>query len=730
MSVKSQLLGTWKKYNRWRWKEKYLKPFSSLLSQASTPYHNDVFSTNVAMNRLFENGRLDIARKMFDEMPHRTVVSWNTMISGYSKRGRYNEALSLVSLMHCSNVRLNDTTFSNILSACGRSGRVGEGKEVHCLVLKSGAESYGRVGSALLYFYANCFRLEDAKRVFDELSGGNEMLWSVMLAGYVQCNMLSDAMNFFVKMPKRDVVAWTSLISGYAKSEEGCERALELFRWMRYDGEVVPNEFTFDCVIRACGRLGVLSEGKAVHGLVAKNGFEFEQSFCCALIEFYRSCGAILCAKRVYDGLENSYVNASSSLIAGLVSMGRIQEAKMIFDRLKEKDSVSCNLMIKGYAMSGQVEESKRLFENMTHKTIISSNTMISVYSKCGEIGKALNLFEETKGKRDPVTWNAMISGYVQNYLHEEALKLYLTMRRLFVECTRSTFSVLFHACSCLGSLQLGQSLHSQLIKTLFESNVYVGTSLIDMYSKCGSITDAHKSFICISSLNVAAWTALINAYGHHGFGSMALLHFKRMLKLGISPNAATFVVILCACRYAGLTDEGMRIFRTMRKDYGVNPTLEHYACVVDLLGRSGRLQEAAEFIKEMPIEPDAVVWGALLNACWFWMDMKLSGKVAEKMFTLEPKPLYAYIILSNIYGVLGKWGEKMTLWQRMGSLKVKKGLGCSWIELNNRVHVFSVEDKTHPHSCVIHSTLEHLTVNVNCIVQFDSISCQHCLLV
>ncbi|KAL5568318.1 hypothetical protein UlMin_024893 [Ulmus minor] len=452
------------------------------------------------------------------------------------------------------------------------------------------------------------------------------------------------------------------------------------------------------------------TEGKTVHGLLVKYGLEFEHSIGSALIELYCDCDAIDCAKR----------NASNSLIAGLVSMGRIKDARMIFDRLNDKDPISCNLMIKGYAKNGQVEESKRLFEKMTQKTISSSNTMISVYSREGEIDKALNLFEETKGRRDHVTWNSMMSGYVQNYQHEEALKLYVTMRRSSVESTRSTFSALFHACSCLGSLQQGQSLHAHLIKTPFQSNVYVGTSLIEMYSKCGSIYEAQKSFICIVSPNVAAWTALINGYAHHGFGSVALLQFEHMFKQGITPNTATFVAILCACRYAGLINEGMRIFHSMENVYGVNPMLEHYACIVDLLGHSGRLQEAANFIEEMPIEADAVIWGALLNACWFWMDMKLGEKVAEKMFSLEPKPLYAYIILSNIYAVLGKWGEKMKVRKRLRQLKMKKGRGCSWIEVYSRVHVFFVEDKTSPHCHVIYATLEHLTTNMNSIVQFQ----------
>ncbi|KAF4360919.1 hypothetical protein G4B88_000550 [Cannabis sativa] len=715
MVVKSSLLGTWKQ-------TLWTRLFSGFSRALSSTQKDNIILTNAFITEQCCNGRLDVARDVFDRMPNRTVVSWNTMISGYSKRGRYFEALSLVSMMQRGNTKLNETTFSTILSVCGRSGSMDEGKEVHCLVLKSGFESFELVGSALLFFYLSCYQIEDAKRVFEELRGGNELVWSVMLVGYVQCSLLRDALDVFMKMPKRDVVGWTALISGYAKSENGCEKALELFKSMRDDG-VVPNEFTLDCVIRACGRLGVISTGKSVHGLVIKHGFEFEHSIGGVLIEFYSGFAAITCAKIVYEGIRNPNLNASNSLMAGLISMNRIKEAKMIFDGLKEKDPVSCNLMIKGYAMIGKVEESKRLFEKMKQKTIISSNTMISVYSRNGEIDKALDLFEQTRGKKDTVTWNSMMSGFVHNYQHEEALKLYLSMRKSSVDCTRSTFSVLFHACSCLGSLLLGQSLHGQLNKTPFESNVYVGTSLIDMYSKCGNLADAQKSFICISSPNVAAWTALINAYAHHGLGSNALLQFENMLKTEIIPNAATFVAVMCACRYAGLTKEGMRIYHSMRKDYGLVPTLEHYACVVDLLGRSGRLQEASEFIEEMPIEPDGVIWGALLNACWFWMDMKLGERVAEKMFSLEPKPLYAYIILSNIYAVLGKWEEKMKVRKRLRRIEAKKGPGCSWIELNSRVHVFSVEDKTHPHCNLIHDTLEHLTANTNSLMQFDFVS-------
>lgn len=644
------------------------------------------------------------------------------MISGYSKWGRFDEALFLVSAMHHGDVPLNDSTFTTTLSLCARSGSLSEGTEVHCLVLKSGSESFELLGSALLYFYASCLKLEDAKRVFDELHGGNQLLWSLMLVGYVQCNLMDSAVEWFAKMPKKDVVAWTTLISGYAKSGDGCERALELFSLMRQSGEVVPNEFTLDSIIRACAKLRVLRAGMVIHGLSMKCCLEFDLVVSGALIEFYCDCQAVDFATRVYEGMENPCLNTSNSYMWGLVLMDRIEDAERVFNGLKEKNSVSYNLMIKGYAMRDQVDEAKRLFENMKHRTIISSNTMISVYCRNGEIDKALQLFEETKGERDQVTWNAMMSGYIHIQQHEEALELYVTMCRLSIDRSRSTFAALFHACSCIGSLQLGQVLHAQLIKTPFESNVYVGTSLIDMYSKCGSITDAETSFNSIVSPNVAAWTALINGYAQHGLGSESILLFEKMLKRGFIPNAATMFSILSACSRSGLVNEGRRLYELMEKIYGINPTLEHYACIVDLLGRSGRLQEAMEFIEEMTIEPDGVIWGALLNACWLWMDIELGEQVAEKMFSLDPKSVSAYVVLSNIYAVLGKFGEKNNARNILRKLKVKKDPGCSWIWLNFQVHQFAVQDNDHPHCSAIYETLEHLTANMKSIVQFGSV--------
>ena len=642
------------------------------------------------------------------------------MISGYSQWGCYSEALALASLMHRSGVKLDEVSFSSVLSACARSGSLVHGKQVHSLLLKTGYERFGLVGSALLYFCVQCCGFGEAKVVFEELRGGNDVLWSLMLAGYVQRDMMGDALDTFEKMPARDVVAWTTLISGYAKREGGCERALDLF-WCMMSSGVLPNEVTLCCVIRVCARMRSIHQGKVVHGHCIKEGFDFDNSIGGGLIEFYCDCEAIDDAKRVHESMRGeAYLNVTNSLIGCLISKGRIEEAEMIFYELRDTNHISYNLMIKGYAMRSQFEKSKRLFEQMSPKNLTSLNTMISVYSKNGELDEAVKLFDKTKDERNPVTWNSMMSGYILNGQHKEALKLYVTMRRLSVEYSRSTFSVLFRACSCLGSLQQGRLLHGHLTKTPFQANVYVGTALVDFYSKCGDLADAQRSFLSIFSPNVAAWTALINGYAYHGLGSEAILLFHSMLVQGVLPNAATFVGILSACSHAGRVDEGLTIFHSMERCYGVTPSIEHYTCVVDLLGRSGHMKEAENFIIKMPIEADRVIWGALLNASWFWKDMEVGERAAEKLCSLDPNPTAALVILSNMYAVLGRWGQKTKLRKRLQSLKLRKDPGCSWIELNNNIHPFSVEDKTHPYSDVIYATVEHLTATINCITPFN----------
>ncbi|KAF5772269.1 putative tetratricopeptide-like helical domain superfamily [Helianthus annuus] len=720
MSMKSCLSGTWK-HQRWKQHPTHLYTTLNNIVTNCLVKH-DITSTNMAIATHSKNGQLNTARKVFDEMPQRTVVSWNTMISTYSKWGRYGEALNILSSMHFNNVKLNETTFCSGLSACARLPSFYAGKQLHGLVLRCGLESFQLVGSALLYFYAKCCEIEEARRVFDVLHEGNALLWSLMLVCYVRCNLLDDALDVFDKMPVRDIVAWTALISGFSKTDGGLEKALEFFCLMRRRGEAEANEFTLDCVIRVCGRLDALREGMTVHGLVIKCGFEFEHWISGALIEFYCACKAIDDGKKVYRGLSNPGISSSNSLIEGLVEMGRIEEAESVFNTLVEKDPSTYNLMIKAYSLVNRFEDSVELFFKMPRKVLASFNTMISVYSRNRDLNKACALFEAMKEERDIVTWNSMISGYIHNNQHENALNLYKTMHTLSIKGCRSTFSSLFHACSCLGSLQMGKLLHAQLAKTPLTWNVYVGTSLVDMYSKCGSVNDARLSFISIVNPNVAAYTALINGYAHHGMCTEAILLFENMVNIGVKPNVVTFVGVLSACAHAGRVNDGMKFLHQMKENYNITPTIEHFTYAVDFLGQSGRIRDAEELISKMPFEPDGVMLGALLKSCWVWFDLEVGQRVAQKMVNMDPKLISAaYVIMSNIYSGIGKWKEKMEIRRILTDSEVNKDRGYSWVEVNNEVFVFSVEDRSHPCYSIIFSTLMHLIVNIYSNMLLDS---------
>ncbi|CAA0830865.1 Pentatricopeptide repeat-containing protein [Striga hermonthica] len=689
------------------------------------PPDYDVVSANKAITSCWRAGDLDGARHLFDSMPVRTAASWNTIITGYSKSDMLQQALTLFSTMLRSNVSPNETTFSLSLSVCGRVGSLSGGRQVHGLVVKSGHVKFKHVGSSLLHAYASCSRIWDARVVFDELIEDNELLWSPMLAGFVDCGLMGQACNVFDKMPKRGVVEWTTLISGYAKSDNGFEKALELFNMMResmiHDG---PNEFTLDCLVRGCSESGDLSTGRALHGLVVKSGLEREHSVCGALVCLYSRYESMDEAQTVCNSVSGLALGNMNELIGGFVNLGKIEKAESIFFGMPKKNPVTYNIMIKGYASCSRFEDAERLFMQMPVKTLSSLNTMIMAYAKNGELKKAVYLFDKAKNEKSPITWNSIITGHILNDGHEDAFRLYLAMCRSSIPRTRSTFSILFHSCACTGSLQQGRLLHAHLSKTPFSSNVFVGTSLIDMYSKCGSMSDAHTAFTSISSPNVAAWTALINGLAHHRPSPEVLLLFRLMMESGVAPNAATFVAVLSACARSGSVGPGLRLFRSMTEDHGIKPALEHLTCVVDLLGRAGLLHEAEELVESTEIKADGYLLISLLHASWHWMDMGLAERVERRMVEMGlSQSASAYVIVSNMYSGLGKWEKKKAVRDTLRDLGGKKDPGWSWVDVNNRTHVFSVDCRENPQSDVIYANLESLSVNGYYSNDFDSFS-------
>ncbi|KAF8661976.1 hypothetical protein HU200_056590 [Digitaria exilis] len=663
------------------------------------------------------------ARRLFDGTPRRAAVPWNAVVAGHARRGSVLDALDAAARMHRAGSPLTDATFASVLGACARGRRFRAGAQAHGQVIKSGCEDFPIVGASLLDLYSSCFDLRATRVLFESLHWKSEMLWSPMVVAFVRFGLLGEALDLLERMPvPRDVFAWTAVISGFAKgTTKCCGKALELFVRFLGDDGVMPNEYSYDSALRACVRLGALDFGRSVHGCLIRSGFQSEQLITSALVDLYCSSDALDDALLVYNDLETPSLITSNTLIAGLISMGRTEDAKIVFSQMPEHDSGSYNLMIKAYAMDGRLEDCRRLFERMPRRNMVSLNSMMSVLLRNGRLEEGLKLFEQIKDERDTITWNSMISGYIQNDQPSEALKLFVVMCRLSIGWSSSTFSALLHACATIGTLEQGKMVHAHLCKTSFDSNSHVGTALADMYFKCGCVSDALSAFGYITSPNVASWTSLINGLAQNGHWLEALVQFGRMLRHHVNPNEITFLGLLIASARAGLVNKGMKIFHSM-ENYGLVPTVEHYTCVVDLLGRTGRTREAEKFITEMPVPADGVVWGALLTACWYSMDLEMGEKVARRLFCMGTKHRSAYVAMSNIYAKLGKWDDVVKVRTRLKSLSAKKEPGCSWIEIKDVVHVFFVDDQNHPERDKICLMLEDLVSHISVHSEPDDI--------
>ncbi|CAI0475986.1 unnamed protein product [Linum tenue] len=364
-------------------------------------------------------------------------------------------------------------------------------------------------------------------------------------------------------------------------------------------------------------------------------------------------------------------------------------------------DSYTFSCILKCFAASGSVKNGEWLHGYLLKLDLAACscsvvNSLLSFYAKVGRVESARKLFDELP-QRDVVSWNSMISGYVANGLLHDAIRLFHEMTSSGTKPDIFTLSAVLHACASSGSLESGKSVHNYITGQGLESNLFVCNALMDMYAKCGSMEDASLVFSQMPVKDIISWNTIIAGYGMHGFGKEAIRAFEEMRRDGIKPDGVSFISVLYACSHSGLVNEGWRFFNIMQKECKIEPSLEHYACMVDLLSRSGKLQMAYEFIKGMPIKPDATIWGALLCGCRIHHDVKLAERVAEHVFELEPENARYYVLLANIYAEAEKWEEVKELRVKIGRRGLKKHPGCSWIEVKGKVHVFVAKDGSHP---------------------------------
>eukprot|EP01018_Ginkgo_biloba_P019490 Gb_31546 [translate_table: standard] len=577
-------------------------------------------------------------------------------------------------------IPLNFNAYVSLLQACTDTKAL---EQVHAHLLTIGLNQSQFIMNTLVSMYAMCGSLDNARLVFEKLNNRNVFAWNVMIRGYVTNGI--------------------------------CEEALTLYYQMQHAG-IQPDNFTFPFVVKACAGVISLKTGKEIHDHIIRNGFGLDVFVGTALIDMYGKCGCIETASHVFDKMSTRNVVSWNSIIVAYVQNGHANEALKHLNQMQladmKPDSATMVSVLPACAQLAALQQGKRIHGVIVRRgfesDVFVGTALIDMYAKCGCIEVSRRLFDNMF-KRDVVSWNAIIAGYAQNGQAAEALTLFNQMYVGSMKPNSATMVNVLPACAHLTTLQHGKLIHSYIVKSGFDLDVSVGNSLIDMYAKCGSIEIAHKLFDKMSKRDVVSWNTIIAGYGMHGYGEDAIEYFSQMQQTVMKPDHITFICVLSACSHAGLVEKGWHYFYSMNEDYCITPRVEHYACMVDLLGRAGHLDDAYDFIEKMPLEPGATVWGALLSACRIHCNIKLGERVAKHLFDLKPENAGAYILLSNIYAAAGRWDDVAKVRITMKDRGLKKTPGCSLIEVKNMVHAFLVGDRSHSQSEKINATLESL---------------------
>lgn len=438
-----------------------------------------------------------------------------------------------------------------------------------------------------------------------------------------------------------------------------------------------PNKYTYPPLFKACVAAQAYKEGVQIHGLVVKNGL-----------------------------MGDGYIKSSG--IQMYSSFGCLREARNILDSNGESDVVCFNAMIDGYLRFGNVEAARILFEGFKDKNVGSWNVMISGFARCGMMEEARTLFDEMP-VRDDISWSAMIDGYNQGGYFKAGLEIFHKMQEGKIRPRKFVLSSVISACANVGALDQGRWIHGYVRRNAIPINAVLGTSLIDMYAKCGRLDLAWEVFESMKVKEVFSWNAMIGGLAMHGRAGDVIDLFLKMEKENVKPDIVTFLGILNACAHGGLVDEGVWYLINMKEVYGVEPNVEHYGCVVDLLGRAGLFDEAEELTSSMPMEPNTAVWGALLGACWKHGNLELGEKVGNILLATEPQNGGRYTLLSNIYAKARRWEDVSRVRKLMKERGVKTNTGSSLIDLEGIVHEFKVGDSSHPLTEEIYLMLEKI---------------------
>ncbi|XP_030456093.1 pentatricopeptide repeat-containing protein At3g49170, chloroplastic [Syzygium oleosum] len=633
------------------------------------------------------------AERVFRDMgDKRDLVSWSSMISCYANNRMEFEAVDTFVRMLEDGFFPNDYCFAAAIRACSVPANASIGDTVFGFIMKSGyLDSDVCVGCALIDMFAK---------------GSADLV---------------SARKVFEKMPERNVVAWTLMMTRC--TQLGCpEKAVDLFLDMLVSGPV-PDRFALTAVLSACSELELLSLGVQLHSWAIRSGLASDVCVGCSLVDMYVKS----------------------------VASGSLHDSRKVFDRMQDHNVMSWTAIITGYVHAEENEEAIKLFWEMTkgpvrpnHFTFASvlkacgsicdvdmgiqiyalaiklgfacdtcvGNSLISMYARSGHMEDAQRAFDALFEK-NLVSYNTLVDAYAKSLESDEAFELLHEIEERGMGTSAFTFASLLSGAACVGAIGKGEQIHARMVKSGLDSNQCISNALISMYSRCGNIEAAFRVFNETGEKNIITWTSMITGFAKHGFGTRALDTFHKMLDAGVRPNEITYVAVLSSCSHVGLISDGWKHFRSMYTEHGIVPRTEHYACMVDLLGRSGSLAEALKFINSMPFRADTLVWRTFLGACRVHGNVELAKEAAAMIFEQEPDDPAVYILLSNMYASAGLWEDAAAIRKKMKLKNLTKEAGCSWIEVKNTVHKFYVGDTSHPKAREIYDELDQLASRI-----------------
>ncbi|KAL5228506.1 hypothetical protein ABZP36_016771 [Zizania latifolia] len=556
----------------------------------------DAFTHNILLSALARAGRLDRARTLLAEMPHRDAVSYTTVITALSRAGHPEDALAVFRGMLTEAVQPNEVTLAEVLTALACDGAPAAIGVAHGVTVRRGLDGFVIVATNLLHAYGIVAQVRSARAIFELMPDRNTVTWNAMLNCYVKAGMINMAAEVFGRIPERDEVSWLTMIDGFIRADFILE-ALRTYVAMSGRVEVRDNEVMLVGMVKACSRHCAVPEGQQLHTVILKNGFDAHAFVQATLIHFYGSCDFFDLAWMQFKLSDKSHIASWNALMASLLRRNLVHEVRQLFDEMPERDTIS---------------------------------------------------------------WSTLISGYVQSGHSNMALQIFWSMLDAGIEPNEITLASALSAVASSGTLEQGRWIHDYITSRSIQLTDNLSTGLINMYAKCGNVADAVQLFSHVKdkSFSVSPWNAIICNLAIHGHAHMSLELFSQLQNTDIIPNSITYIGVLNACCHAGMVAEGRHHFESMKREYGIEPEIKHYGCMVDLLCRAGYLEEAEQLVKMMPMKADVVVWGCILAAARTQGNVALGEKAAEELAKLDPNHGACKVALSNLYADAGRWSN------------------------------------------------------------------------